>query len=109
MSAPSTEDWEQLAFDFWNMWNCPNCLGALDGKHVTIIAPPSSGSLYFNYKKTFSIVLLALVDAKYNFTVVHIVSYGKDSDEGIFAKSNLGKALEKKHTRSGRRRTTRNA
>jgi hypothetical protein len=48
-------------------------------------------------KKTFSVVLLALVDAKYNFTVVHIVNYGKDSDEGIFAKSNLGKALEKKN------------
>jgi hypothetical protein len=69
-------------------------LGALDGKHVTIIARPNSGSLYFNYKKTFSIVLLALVNAKYNFTAIDIAFYGKDCDGGLFPKSNLRKALE---------------
>lgn len=53
-------------------------------------------SLYFNYKKIFSIVLLALVDAHYNFIAVDIGSYGKDSDGGIFSKSNLGKAFENK-------------
>jgi hypothetical protein len=32
-----------------------------------------------------------LVNAKYNFTAGDIGSYGKQSDGGIFAKSNLGK------------------
>ncbi|KAL4104375.1 hypothetical protein QTP88_019676 [Uroleucon formosanum] len=77
---PGEEDWKRIAKEFWEIWNFPNCIGALDGKHVVIEAPPNSGSLYFNYKKTFSIVLLAL---------------GKNSDGGILSNSYLGKALEK--------------
>ena len=92
---PGEEYWKQIAKKLWEIWNFPNCIGALDGKHVVIEAPPNSGSLYFNYKKTFSIVLLALVDAQYKFVAVDIGAYGKNSDGGILSNSNLGKALEK--------------
>lgn len=44
-------------------------------------------------KKTFSIVLLALVAADYKFLVVDIGGLGKNSDGNIFANSNLGTAL----------------
>lgn len=93
IGIPSREKWLAIADEFWKTWNFPNCIGALDGKHVIITAPPNSGSLYFNYKKTFSIVLLALVDATYKFITVDIGSYGKNSDGGIFSNSKLGKCV----------------
>jgi len=94
MPVPNQEKWNAIATDFWARWQFPNCIGALDGKHVVIQAPKLSGSLYWNYKKTYSIVLLALVDPCYNFIVVDVGSYGKNSDGGIFLNSNFGKALQ---------------
>ncbi|GBP80033.1 hypothetical protein EVAR_53173_1 [Eumeta japonica] len=85
--TPSQGKWLQIADELWSMWDFPNCLEALAGKYVTIEAPANSRSLYFNYKKTFSVVLLALVDANYKFVAVDIGSHGKKSDGGIFANS----------------------
>lgn len=67
----------------------PHCLGATDGKHIVIENPPHSGTEYFNYKKTFSIVLLALVDANYKFIFADIGCQGRISDGGVFNNSLL--------------------
>ena len=61
MPVPGAEDWRKIAGDYEKLADFPNCLGAIDGKHVVIQAPPSTGSQYFNYKGAFSIVLLAVV------------------------------------------------
>ena len=47
---PNTYEWVRTANDFKNMWNLPNCVGAIDGKHVATTCPPYSGSNYYNYK-----------------------------------------------------------
>ncbi|XDV15962.1 hypothetical protein PO909_015873, partial [Leuciscus waleckii] len=85
LPRPTADSWKEVAQRFWEKWNFPNCLGALDGKHIVIQAPPLSGSQYFNYKKTFSIVLLALVDADYRFRCIQVGDFGRTSDGGVYA------------------------
>lgn len=93
MPQPTTEDWIQIAEGFRERWDFPNCLGAIDGKHVVIQAPPNSGSWFYNYKGSFSIVLLAVVDAYYRFRVIDVGGYGRGNDAGILEHSRFGEGL----------------
>jgi hypothetical protein len=79
------EDWLTVAGDFERRWNFPNCIGALDGKHVVILPPGNSGSLYYNYKHFFDVVLLALVDANYKFLYLDIGNYTDDVSKVAFS------------------------
>ena len=92
-SPSSSSVWEGIAIEMFEEWNFPHCIGALDGKHVLIVCPPNGGSQYFSYKEYHSIVLLAMCDAKYCFTMEDVVSYGKDNDVSIFNESDIGKGL----------------
>ncbi|CAG9124613.1 unnamed protein product [Plutella xylostella] len=93
MPKPTREKWTRIAMEFDEKWNFPNCIGAIDGKHFRIRAPRNSGSIYMNYKKFFSIVLLAVVDANYKFVIADVGSYGRNSDGGIMQNSIFGKKL----------------
>nr|CAI5835920.1 unnamed protein product [Callosobruchus analis] len=70
-------------------------LGSMNGKQVVIQSPKYSGSEFFNYKGTFSIVLFAIVDANYNFTYVCIGCQGRISNGEIFRNTGFAKALNK--------------
>lgn len=86
---------EEISVDFDKKANFPNCLGAIDGKHIRIRSPANSGSLFYNYKGYNSIVLLAITDSKYRFIYVDIGAYGKESDSTIFHNSKLYDSLMK--------------
>lgn len=91
---PTVEEWKEKANEFYRQWNLPNCCGAIDGKHITIQAPKKSGTAFFNYKKTFSIVLMAVCDADCICTLVDIGAYGSQSDGGVFSESAFGRGLD---------------
>ncbi|KAL0882362.1 hypothetical protein ABMA27_000863 [Loxostege sticticalis] len=79
----SEEEWKDIAREFGERYQFWNCTGALDGKHVQIQKPPHSGSLYYNYKGHFSIVLMALANAKKEFIMIDVGANGRVSDGGV--------------------------
>ena len=94
MKCPQTpEEWEVKAANFNSLWNFPPCIGTIDGKHILLKCPGNSGSLYFNYKGTFSIALMAMVDANLQFVVIDVGSYGRHHDGAVFANSEMGKGI----------------
>uniref|UniRef100_A0A8D8TUQ0 Nuclease HARBI1 n=1 Tax=Cacopsylla melanoneura TaxID=428564 RepID=A0A8D8TUQ0_9HEMI len=88
------EEWKTIQREYYHRWNFPNCCGAIDGKHIVIRNPPHSGSEYFNYKGSFSIILFACVDANYCFRYYDIGTNGRANDASVFTKSSLNMALE---------------
>lgn len=95
--VPTTiEEWNLIMEKYHSLWNFPNCCGAMDGKHLVIRCPQNTGSEYYNYKHTFSIILFAIVDADYNFLYVDVGTNGRVNDASVFSKSSINEALEKK-------------
>lgn len=83
----SNDNWINTASEFMARTQFPHCIGAVDGKHIRIVKPTDSGSNYFNYKKFFSILLLAVCDANYKFIYIDVGAYGKSSDSTVFKNS----------------------
>ena len=75
--------------EYEKYWNFPNCVGTIDGKHVTIQCPAREGSLYFFH----SIVLRAVINARYEFSMVDIGGYGRLIVSTVYTNSNLGRAI----------------
>lgn len=90
----TAEKLKEISKGFLKKTQFPHCVGAVDGKHIRVVKPEQSGSLYFNYKSYFSIVLMAVCDANYCFTFVDIGAYGSEADPTVFQKSSLWKNIQ---------------
>lgn len=93
MPQPTEEMWLDIANQFYEKTNFPNCVGSVDGKHIRCINPRTGGSKFFNYKKYFSLVLMAVVDANLRFIAIDVGAYGKEGDSTVLRDSPLGKKL----------------
>jgi len=92
LQIPKTEaEWKIIVTGFNDQWNFPNCLGAVNGKHVSIKKPPHTGA-HYNYKKFFSILLMAVVNSNYEFTMADASINGRISDGGVLGNTAFGKA-----------------
>ncbi|XP_067648012.1 uncharacterized protein [Eurosta solidaginis] len=104
---------EQGVADF-NAMGYPQCIGAIgkqinnntenslnhnslsntDGCHIEIHPKKEEAADYYNYKGWYSVVLLALLDAKYRFMYIHCGSPGRCNDSSIFERSSLKRELQ---------------
>lgn len=82
-----------ICFRFYDKWNYPNCLGAVDGKHIVIRQPNNAGSNFYNYKDHHSIILMAVADANYRFLMVDVGQAGSNSDGGVWDAIQFGQLL----------------
>ncbi|CAH2003063.1 unnamed protein product [Acanthoscelides obtectus] len=90
------ERFESVAAGFEKRANFFHCIGAVDGKHIRIVKPEFSGSLYYNYKSYFSVVLMAVADSNCRFIYVVVGAYGSECDSSIFKESSLWKSIQRK-------------
>ena len=88
-SPKSKEDWLEIANKFEKTWNMPHAIGAIDGKHIRIECPKLTGTQFYNYKGFFSIVLLAICDANYCFSLFDLGQFGSNNDSGVLSNSKL--------------------
>ncbi|XP_069603217.1 uncharacterized protein [Ranitomeya imitator] len=93
LPVPTSAIWEANAQKFNQVCNFPNCIGAVDGKHIRITKPAKSGSLFYNYKKYFSTVLMAIAGADCHFLAVDIGAFGRANDSRTFKESDMGQKL----------------
>ncbi|MCP3679004.1 MAG: transposase family protein, partial [Gammaproteobacteria bacterium] len=95
MSPPTTEqEWKTLADEWYERWQFPHTIGAIDGKHIACKCPPNTGSEYYNYKGFFSIILFAMVSSDYKFVWADTSAKGSNSDAQVYNASELKQGLE---------------
>lgn len=84
---PTTrEQFEEKILDTEQLWQFPCCWGAIDGCHLSINCPPGGQEAqkeYHNFKNFFSVVLMAMVDAKCRFIWASVGCPGNSHDSII--------------------------
>ena len=83
-----------MSQEFEENWNMPHTMGCIDGKHICIVCPKLKGTQYYNYKGFSSIVLMAVCDVNYCFTMIDPGQYGKNNDSGVLASSLMGEVFD---------------
>ncbi|CAJ0594880.1 unnamed protein product [Cylicocyclus nassatus] len=83
------EKFEDVATKTQERFDYPRAVGFIDGKHINIQKPARSGSVFWNYKHYYSIILLAIADADYRIMAYDIGAAGRAGDAGAFRLSKI--------------------
>ena len=90
---PNTEDeYKDSMVAMEEQWQFPCCFGAIDGCHIPIKCPPGgqeSQKEHHNFKGFYSIVLMAIIDANFQFIWASCGFTGNNHDSTIFQATNL--------------------
>ena len=90
---PKTEsDFKTAMLDMDEEWQFPYAFCGIDGSHLPIKCPDGGGEAmkqYYNFKNFYSVILLALVDAKYRFIWCSLGAPGHTHDSTYFQTCSL--------------------
>jgi len=84
LSVPDHDRFLYTAVSCHERWNFPNVSGCIDGKHVRLKCRTNAGSLFYNWKHFFSVVLRGVADSESGFIFINIGAFGKQSDCDTF-------------------------
>ncbi|XP_062409995.1 uncharacterized protein zgc:113227 [Sardina pilchardus] len=93
LPVPDETKFEEMATFFSERWGVPQCVGAIDGSHIPIIAPEDYASDYFNRKGWHSVVLQGVVNGKGQFWDVCVGFPGSVHDARVLKQSELWERL----------------
>ena len=88
---PSEEQIQDVVKGFETKFGFPQCIGAVDGTHIPILAPNKCAKDYYNRKGYHSLLMQAVCDHRYCFTDIYIGWPGSVHDARVFNNSVLFK------------------
>lgn len=86
---PEGEELDNDIQIFNDTWGFHQCVGAVDGSHITIKAPPEYHADYYKRKGWYSIMLQAVVDSSYRFIDINVGWPGMLHDARVFSNSKM--------------------
>ncbi len=95
---PKTEnEFKEKLLDMEELWQFPFSWAAVDGCHIPMKCPPGGANArkeYHNFKNFYSIILMALVDAKYRFIWASCGFPGNSHDSIVLQSTSLWSDLK---------------
>ncbi|XGW16874.1 hypothetical protein V3C99_001926 [Haemonchus contortus] len=83
------EVFERIAAKAHKKFDYPRAVGFMDGKHINVKKLAHSGAMYYNYKRTHSIILLVLADCDYRILAFDVGAPGRVGNAGVYRRSNI--------------------
>lgn len=92
LPSPDNVNWSQIVEDYQQIHNIPNCLGAIDGKHISIKCCVNKGTPRSKQHQK-NVVMIATCDAHCIFTTLDLGTYGLKDCATVFPDSKFGSQL----------------